>query len=499
MRIVFILFLVFFYSIAFSQHKVFVLSNKPKNADILLLNQKAKEYNVEFLISDNLDSLADCEAVFFVDFSEKNLSFKQNAALVLFFKNHGGAIGSFDIQDVTSKGIWFGQMFGKANSIINSASEMNFINLQNLGGVTVAPLWKMQVSKISSIKAPKYLQPVVMDMGGMPQAWFGTSEFENKVFYSPILLDKISLGDENFVKSFVGGVLAVLSPSKTSNSLKLSLPELQKFRKIPLTSGFIDAQILEYISNEFCIILTQNGNLYNYHTKSKTLNNLGNFEEISGALDITMDPEFSVNGYLYLYFEKESTKVKRLKLISPSEAVLDDFVSESSLPTANSFIYLQDSVLFGLPNYYFKKRIALKEDGKIQVSSLNADEEVISTEPFVLNIDSLKSLAISSEGELLLLKSNTLEKVQYNSEGFFPPNGGFDYKILTNKTPFKYEFVGFSDQKSTYQWEINGKSLNGEKVNLMLKKKEDLNIKLKITSERNFIETIEKVIEKASI
>ena len=177
---------------------------------------------------------------------------------------------------------------------------------------------------------------------------------------------------------------------------------------------------------------------------------------------------------------------------------MDDFESESSLPLANSFVYLQDSVQFGLPSYYYKKRIALKEDGKIQVSSLNADEEVISTEPFVLNLDSLKSIAVTSEGELLLLKSNSFEKIQYNSEGVFPPNGGFDYKILTNKTPFKYEFVGFSDQKSTYQWEINGKNLNGEKVNLVLKKQEDLNIKLKIIPEKNFEELIEKIIEKAS-
>jgi hypothetical protein len=498
MRIVFALFLVMYKSIAYGQHKIFVISNQPRNADILLLNQKAKAYNVEFIVSDNLDSLEHCEAVFFVDFSEKNLSFKQNAALVSFLKNQGGAIGSFDIQNVTSKGVWFGQMFGTLNSIIDHPSEMSLINLQNLGGVSVAPLWKMQFSESAIVKMPKYLQPVVVDLVGEPQAWLGTSAFGNKVFYSPILLDKLSLSNEDFIKSFIGGVLSVLSPVKTSNGLLRALPEPKNFKKIPLADGFVNAQVLEYISKEYCILLTQNGDLFNYHTTSKSLNALGSFVELADALDITVDPEFSLNGYLYLYFGKENTKIKRLKLLSPREAILDDFFSESSLPLANSFIYLQDTVRFGLPTYYYKKSISIKEDGKVRVSTLNADGDAISTEPFVLNLDSLRSLAISSEGELMLLKASSLEKLQYSSEGIFPPNGGFVYKVIPNTTPVKYEFVGFSDQKSAYYWDINGKTFTGEKVNLVRKKKEKLNIKLEIITKENLKETVWKVIEKAS-
>jgi hypothetical protein len=502
LRFVIVLFLLS--NLVFGQKSVCLFSSKPENKDTeKLLIEKSKEFNIKFLEAGNLENLSKCGAVFFLDFDESKLSVKENSILMSFFKNGGGVIGTYDIQVSNNKRIWFEQMFGKLENKVPERKDLDFIPVRDLGEMGLSPLWKMNAISIVHPKVPKYLKPVLMNLEGKTISWFGVSEFSNKVYYTSLKIDTQSLYDQDFLKSLFGGILSVIS-TKNEVSTRLDiLPETTDFRILNLAKGFDQAGVLAYFSSKYCLILTQNGELFNYHTLSKELISLGLLDSLKDAVAITADPEYESNGYFYFYFGEEKATVKRVKMLNPQNAEIDDFSLESSLPVNNVFLSKSDSANMGMPKYYQGKKFSLSKVDGIEVASLNNDQEVIDIEPFVLfeKKDSLQGIAQRENGELLVLRKDGLNLVQYKSEKDFPPFVSFAFKNLSPKAPYKVDFEAITDDVFDKEWEILGKKYMGKKVTHVFKIAGEYPIKLKAYNQNGQADYILKTVKigKASM
>ena len=464
LRFIIVLFLLS--NLVFGQKNVCLFSNKIGNEDAKkLLIEKSKVFNINLVEVNRFENLNEYGAVFFLDFDETKLSVKENSSLVSFFKNGGGVIGSYDIQGSNSRRIWFEQMFGKVEGKISERKDLDLIPVQDLGEMGLSPLWKMPSVEFVYPKVPKYLKPVLMNLEGKAISWFGVSEFTNKVFYTSLKIDTQSLQNQDFLKSLFGGVKSVISSNNEITTEQNILPEATDFRILNIASGFHQASVLEYFSHKYCLILTEKGELFNYNTLSKELFSLGLFDLLKDAVDITADPEFESNGYFYFYFGEEKATVKRVKMLNPQKAEMDDFSLESSFPIKNVFLSKTDSTNVGMPKYYQGKQFSLSKVGEIEVASLNTDQEVIDIEPFVLfeKDDSLQGIAQKENGEMLVLMKDSLNLVQFRGDKGFPPFVSFIFKNLSIKAPFKVEFEAIVDEDLELEWEILGKNHIGKK------------------------------------
>jgi hypothetical protein len=490
--------MILFSNLVLGQSNVCLFTNKPGSEESKkLLIEKAKLFNINLIEAHNLEKLDEFEAVFFHDFDESKLSGKENSALVSFFKNGGGAIGAFDIQAITTNRIWFEQMFGKLENPMPEKKDLDLIPVQDLNNMGLSPLWKTPSAEFVNLKVPKYLKAVLMNLEGRAVSWFGVSELSNKVFYTALKLNLSSIQNQDFFKSLVGGIKSVVSTKKDSKIEPVVFPEIKDFRVLKLAEGFQNARALEYFSPTYCIILTEKGELFNYNSLSKETSYLGLFESLSGALDITSDPEFDINRYFYFYFGGEKTTVKRLKMVDPKKAEMDDFLLESSLPLINTFISKSDSANMGMPRYYQGKQFNVSKIGVIEVASLNADQEAIDIEPFVVsfNSNSLKGIAQKENGEMLVLTKDSLNLIQYKFENGFPPFVNFTFKNLSLKPPYKIEFDTNIDEGYNFEWEISGKKLVGKKVIQVFKTAGDYPIKLRATNAKGQTDFILKTIK----
>ena len=495
--------LLFFNSSLLAQKKVLLFSNLSSDFSISsALVEKAKPYGVELKPSTSLDSISDFQAVFFLDFDVKKLNMRDNAALMLFFKNGGGAIGSFDIQSRETNRIWFEQMFGMELALTKVKSDMDLIPLQDLG-MGLPALWKVQMVTSSTPLIPKYLSPVLMTLGGVSVAWIGKSEFGNQVFYTSIKLDANALNNDAFMGAVFGGVKSVLSNQKSQAIENLILPLASDFRLVKLSNSLGDASCLEYFSEEYCFVLTKSGELFNYHFISKEFYSLGRFDYLAGATDLKLDPEFDANGFIYFYFGSGNSKVKRLKIISPNKAELDDLEVESSLPIKNTFLSQSDSTNVGMPVYYQAKRFVLKEGVGLQVYTLDNTGETLDIESFVLDLpqDSIRAIAQRKNGEMLVLFDGSLNVLQYKNQGNFRPNVDFTYKILSKKLPYKIEFSALVENGNEAEWEILGKKIKGNNINQVFKTPGEFMILLKTYNTDGLSDSVIKTIkiEKAPI
>jgi len=500
----FLIGLILFSNLVFGQSNVCLFSNKSGSEESKkLLIEKAKLFNINLIEAKDLERLNEFEAVFFLDFDESKLSVKENSALVSFFKNGGGAVGTFDIHAKTTNRIWFEQMFGKIENPSPEMKDLDLIPVQDLSQMGLSPLWKMPSVAYINVKVPKYLKPVLMNLDGRAVSWFGDSELANKVFYTALKIDLRTIQNEDFFKSLMGGVKSAISTKKDLKSEPIVLPEVTDFRVLKLAEGFQNARALEYFSPEYCLILTQRGELFNYNSLSKELSPLGLFESLSGALDITSDPEFASNRYFYFYFGGEKTTVKRVKMVDTKKAEMDDFLLESSLPVINTFISKSDSSNIGMPKYYHGKQFNVSKIGVVEVAALNIDQEVVDIEPFVVSFDanSLKGIAQRETGEMFVLMKDSLNLIQYKNENGFSPFINFTFKNLSLKPPFKVEFEANVEEGFNLEWEILGKKMVGKKVTQVFKTAGDYAIKLRAFCLKgqsdNIIRTIK--IEKALI
>ena len=487
----------FFISIfASGQTKIAVLSDKGAILEIERLNEISKEFNIRFELIQEFDyqALSGFNAIWFKNFNEANLSLKQNSALTLYFNNGGGVIGDFDVQKLNSKWIWFTKMFGTPISNESLSTEKDVIVLQKLGNVDVSPLWKFPIKEMSKNKLPKFLKTVLMDIEGNGLAWIGQSEFKNKVFYSALPFNSKSFENHDFAAFVFGGILEVAGKPQKEFSEKDNLPDRKNFYVFSLSDSLKGAINLEYINSNFCIVLNKNGDVFNYQSRAKKLNKLGSFEEFKNVLDLSADPEFESNGYLYLYFKNEKTTVKRLKLLGPSTCLTDTFNVESSLPIPNSITLPKNIDSSGLPPYYAGKRIVLTD--KLEVETLNNDGEVISSEPFVVPFEGEKinSISKNEKGQILLLGDSKLMQIYYSPNGQLPLVSDFKFSISNSKLPFKLNCESISNQQSTIEWEINEVKLKGEKFSFLIKKNGKYLIKMKAKSTIGQSEVIEREI-----
>jgi hypothetical protein len=161
-------------NLVFGQKDVCLFSCKPGNEEAKkLLIEKSKAFNIKLVEVDSLEKLSGFGAVFFLDFDETQLSLKDNSSLVSFFKNGGGAIGTYDVQGSNFKRIWFEKMFGKLESKMPERKDLDIIPVRDLGEMGLSPLWKMNSVEFVSSTVPKYFKPVLMNLDGKAISWFG--------------------------------------------------------------------------------------------------------------------------------------------------------------------------------------------------------------------------------------------------------------------------------------------------------------------------------------
>jgi hypothetical protein len=493
-----------FYNFALAQQKVLLFSNiTTDNASKNILINEAKTYGINLEYSSSLDSISNFSAVFLLDFDEKKLTVKENAALVSFFKNGGGVAATQDIFKTQTSRLWYQQMFGLADKNTQKRADLDLIPVKDLGAMSVSPLWKLSSAYVFFPKIPKFFKPVLVTLEGNAVAWLGNSEFGNRVFLTSIRLEREVLQNLDFTKVVFGGIKEVLSSKKMVNVEEISLPVSSDFGVKEIASRFENAKAFKYHSRDFCLILDNSGQFFNYIFSSKELISLGSFEKLIDAHTITFDPEFETNGYVYFYLGQEKAKVLRIKLLSASMAETDDFESESSFPLKNVILVNADSANIGMPKYYFGRRIEFTPSEGLTVASYNIDNEIIDKEQFVLDFpkDSVVAIDNKENGDMLVLTPQSLKLVQFKHQGLFPPFVNFSYKIMTAKSPFKVEFEAIGRNEDLYEWEIQGKKTVGKKLIQVFRIAGDYKITLKVTDKNGFSDLISRSvkIEKAPI
>jgi hypothetical protein len=508
--------LVLAFSNVIAQKNILVLSklNSPQvdnlKSSVFIQAAKNQGFTIDFLVKENkldFNFLTKYNALILYDFDVNALTSIENNAILAYFKTGGGLVGIHDIFVDSPQFIWFNRIFEtKLNNTLPS-KVLDIVTLLNLNKIELPPLWNLYDSVVELGPLAKTKKVVMMDLANKPLAWLFNTEFGNKCFYTSLGGQKSVFQDFNFVNHILSGIKEVANTKivVTDSILKnVILPSDKSFKVYAIVDNLKNASVAKPINNDNLLIYSDDGLLRKYTLLSKELTFIGQFNELKNASSFTVDPDFVNNGYVYFYFKIQNSPdfmVKRMKLNEKDAIFNTDFESKSSNFIQNildfKFQPNNDSLGFGLPQYYDGKTFRLDTTtNSLNIETFNSDGQLLSLEPFVLNIDSLKSFSFNKYGELLALKSNNLMLVKFNIQNQFPPVANFKYEISNSNFPQKITFTVIDGLTANqYLWTINNKPYFGNKVEVNFIKPGNYSVALKVKSENGLIDIIEKVIK----
>ncbi|HEV7348260.1 ThuA domain-containing protein [Telluribacter sp.] len=278
----------------------------------------------------NDDSLRNYQAVIFNCTTGNVLNAEQQAAFERYIQAGGGYMGIHSAADTEYEWPWYGKLMGAhfANHPLNPGERMAAIDVTDKKHPSTAHLpdrwerkdeWYSYRSFYPGLNVLAYLDENTYDNGtngaNHPIAWY--HEFDGgRAFYTGGGHMDSSYDEPLFLQHILGGIRYTMGDGKPldySKSYAKAMPEENRFVKTILVND-LDTPMELAVANDGRIFYTElrTANLYLFDTRTNKNSLVHRFDVATkggtGLIGVTLDPNFSKNSWIYLYYSPPTDK-----------------------------------------------------------------------------------------------------------------------------------------------------------------------------------------------
>ncbi len=331
----------------------------------------------------NDDSLRHYQAVVFMSTTGNILNQTQQAAFERYIQAGGGYMGVHAAADTEYDWPWYNKLVGGyfASHPSNSNVRKATVDVTDKNHPSTAHLpdhwertdeWYNYRSFYSDLTVLANLDENTYDGGingsNHPIVWY--HEFDGgRSFYTGGGHEDASFSEPLFVQHILGGLTWVMGGGKPldySKSYAVVMPEENRFVKSVLVNDLNEPMELA-IANDGRVFFTErSGNLSVYNSKTNEHKLVYKFpvptKQGHGVQGITLDPNFSANHFLYIYYSPEAEKDPFYNL---SRFVIKD---DNTLDLASEKVLLKVPSLFE-PGSHHGGSLAFDKEGNLYLST----------------------------------------------------------------------------------------------------------------------------------
>jgi cytochrome c len=295
------------------------------------------------------DNLKKYHAVVFANTTRNVLNAKQQAAFERYIQAGGGFVGIHSAADTEYEWPWYGKLLGayfsshpsnpgvrKATIVVSDTSHPSTKGLPVTWERTDE--WYNYKNIYAGIKVLASLDENTYEGGtngsNHPISWY--HEFDGgRSFYTGGGHEISSFTEPLFLQHLLGGLRYAMGDGRLdySKSYSVEVPEENRFVKTVLVNDLNTPMELA-VSDEGEVFFTefQTANLMMYDTKSGKTKLVHQFDVATkggtGLIGVTLDPKFSSNRFIYLYYSPPSEKEPTIFHLSRFK-VKDDFTLDT--------------------------------------------------------------------------------------------------------------------------------------------------------------------------
>ncbi|MEZ4886431.1 MAG: ThuA domain-containing protein [Chitinophagales bacterium] len=292
---------------------------------VAALQKLGADNNIVVVATENADyftedSLRQFAAVVFLNTTGDVLDFKQQADFERYIQAGGGYMGIHSASDTEYNWEWYGKMVGAyfdshpkiqdANLVVTDPNHASCKHLPNPWKLTHE--WynfkniSEDINVIMKIDESSYEGGKNGD--NHPMAWW--HEYDGgRAFYTALGHTMEGFSDENLLKHCWEGILYAMGKDRKLDYRKAKshrLPDEARFAKVVLDDFLEEPMELDILPDGKIIFTERKGNVKLYDPAlqdSKIINHLDvHTEQEDGLQGIALDPNFSENHWLYLYY-----------------------------------------------------------------------------------------------------------------------------------------------------------------------------------------------------
>ncbi|GAB2781786.1 hypothetical protein GCM10027275_26890 [Rhabdobacter roseus] len=303
------------------------------------------------------DSLRQYQAVIFNCTTGNVLNAEQQAAFERYIQAGGGYVGIHSAADTEYEWPWYGKLMGAyfANHPLNPSERKAAVDVTNKNHPATAHLpdrwertdeWYSYRTFYPGLNVLAYLDESTYDNGtngaNHPIAWY--HEFDGgRAFYTGGGHMDTSYDEPLFLQHILGGIRYAIGdkPLDYRKAYSVAMPEENRFVKTILVDDLNTPMELA-VAADGRVFFTElrTANLYVYDPKTRQHALVHRFDVATkggtGLIGVTLDPKFSQNHYIYLYYSPPTDREPILFNLSRF-VVLDN----NTLDVASEKILLQ--------------------------------------------------------------------------------------------------------------------------------------------------------------
>ncbi|HZH37357.1 MAG TPA: ThuA domain-containing protein, partial [Flavisolibacter sp.] len=371
--------------LVFSRTEAFHHTSIPAGNAALLKLGKEHGFEVDTTTDNTVfreENLKQYAAVVFLSTTGNVLNSEQENAFERYIQAGGGFVGIHAATDTEYDWGWYGRLVG-AYFESHPKTQDATLRVLNTNHPATAPLqaeWRRNDEWYNFKKLSKDITPLItIDEksyeGGRlgdnhPMAWY--HEYDGgRAFYTALGHTEESYAEPLFLAHLLGGIRYAIGEGKALNYSKARtapIPEEDRFVKTMLTQGTLfEPTEMAILPNLDILLIQRRGEVMLLNGKTNAVKQVGflkaynqtkkagvNAEE--GVLGLAIDPDFTKNNYVYIFYSPIDTSVNRLsrfvfknnKLEAASEKVILQFYSQREIccHTGGSIAFGKDNLLY---------------------------------------------------------------------------------------------------------------------------------------------------------
>lgn len=282
----------------------------------------------------NDDSLGNYDAVVFLNTTGEVFNDAQQDAFERYIQSGRGFVGIHAAADCEYDWPWYGELVGayfKSHPKIQKA-KLEVVDRSHPSTQHLSETWRRSdewynFRKVPSDTGVKVLLRIDESSyeGGEngkdhPMAWY--REFDGgRAFYTALGHTEDSYSEKDFLTHLLGGIrYAIGKPRKTSSK---DAPVEDRFTKNVLATGFDEPTEMAVLPNLDVLVVERKGAIKWYQDSTRQLKTVGKLEVYhkssdpfvnaeEGLMGLAVDPEYSKNHQIYLYYSPVDSSVNRL-------------------------------------------------------------------------------------------------------------------------------------------------------------------------------------------
>ncbi len=357
---------------------------------ITAIQQMGKENGFQVDTTKNADyftddSLKNYRAVIFNCTTGNVLNAQQQAAFERYIQAGGGYAGIHSAADTEYEWPWYGKLMGAhfSSHPSNPGERKATINVTDKSHPASAALpdqwervdeWYSYRSFYPGLKVLAYLDEDSYDNGtngaDHPITWY--HDFDGgRAFYTGLGHTPESYSEPLFLGHLWGGIQYAMGDSKPldyTQSYAVTMPEENRFVKTILVNDLNTPMELA-VANDGRIFHTElrTGNLYMYNPATQENIVSHNFPVATkggtGLIGVTLDPNFAVNNYIYLYYSPPT-----------DQEPIDFYLSRFTVKADNTLDLSSEKILLKVPvqensGAHHGGSLAFDKDGNLYLST----------------------------------------------------------------------------------------------------------------------------------